>query len=175
MKFQITGLPRSGTAWLAAALNYAPDVVCVHEPVDMRVPEPKGVYRATGEAGSHLLVPEWRDRETDLRVFIHRGTAESHRALKAATGDDVPEQWFNDRLLPNARDYFELADVVLDFSDLFCFASVRKVWERVSEHKFDADKVAMLLGMNIQRNSLEYDFDEGFINAVKKHMERRVA
>jgi len=173
--FQVTGLPRSGSAWLSAALNYAPDVICVHEPVDRRVPEPKGEYRGVGEAGSHLLVPEYREREADLRVFIHRDAGECHEALSRAMGEEVPVDWFNDGLLPLGRDYLQQADIVLDYNDLFCFANVRKVWEKVSAHKFDADKVAMLLGMNVQRNSLEYDFEPAFMDAVVKHQERRVA
>ncbi len=177
MKFQISGLPRCGTAWITSVLNFCPSVICVHEEVDKNVPLPKGSYKSVGESGSHLLLPDFRNKKVDFRLFIYRDPNDSYNSLSRATGDEIPMDWWNNYLTPLAEEFFNKSDMVIEFKSLFNLDTVKKIWNKVTDESFEEDKVALMLGMNLQRNSLDYDFNEEFISMVTNHinLERRVA
>lgn len=81
MKFLITGLPRTRTAWFAAYFTGQPDTVCYHEAAsmghEMDIP-----YSNIGnsEAGVPLeWVAEWNP---DKIVVVHRPVVEVARSLE---------------------------------------------------------------------------------------------
>lgn len=164
MKFQIAGLPRSGTAWLASVLNLCPDVICVHEPADNNVPKPSGIYPNEGESGSHLLIPKCRDEHADLRIYINRPLEESFASLVKVTDGNVDAEWWDSSVIALAEEYIQKADMIFDFNNLFTEDTVSEIWKAVSSSAFESDKVRLMCGMNTQRNSLEYDIDEAFMN-----------
>jgi len=177
MKFQISGLPRSGTAWITAAVNLSPSVICVHEGIDKNVTLPKESYKSVGESGSHLLLPDFSNKKVDFRLFIYRDANDSYNSLCRSTDTEIPLDWWNNFLMPIAEEFFNKSDMVIEFKSLFTLDTVEKIWNKVTDESFQEDKVSLMLGMNLQRNSLDYDFNEGFINMVKNHInaERRVA
>jgi len=177
MKFQITGLPRSGTAWITSVLNLCPSVICVHEEVDKNVPLPKETYSSVGESGSHLLLPDFRNKKVDFRLFIYREPTDSYNSLCRATNTEIPMDWWNDFLTPLATEFFNKSDMVIEFESLFTLDTVKKIWNKVTDETFEEDKISLLLRMNLQRNSLDYDFNEEFMKMVTDHinLERRVA
>lgn len=167
MIFQIAGLPRSGTAWIASVLNLCPDVICVHEPVDRNVPIPQESYTNTGQAGSHLLLPKWANMESDLRIYINRAPADAYSSMVEVLGGMSWETYLR-RIAAPAREYEEMADIVIDFDALFTEGTVMCLWEYISDLPFQRDKVASMLNMNIQRESLDYNFDKKFQEEVHK-------
>ena len=166
MRFQLAGLPRSGTAWLSAVLNYAPDVMCVHEPVDLNVPVPVDGFRSMGVAGSHLLVPEYRDMPSDLRVFISRSPRESNKSLeRLGLGLGLGEGMFH-RMEDLGYEYADMCDIIIPFGKLFQIGTVFDLWYKVSNADLPTDKIMAMMNMNVQRNSLQYDFDPRFLESV---------
>ena len=167
MIFQIAGLPRSGTAWIASVLNLCPDIMCIHEPVDNNVPAPKGSYSHSGQSGSHLLVPSYRDMEADLRIFIKRDSEDCVKSLQDIYGDVVTDSWM-DCVVGPSIEYENKTDIIVNFENLFTEDAVKYIWESITEIPFCEDKVAPMFNMNIQRHSLEYDFDESVIECFNK-------
>jgi len=166
MIFQIAGLPRSGTAWAASILNLCPDIICVHEPPDVNVPVPSGLYRHSGESGSHLLVKDYRDRHADLRVFIKRDNEHCYNSTRILFDEELTRESWDTKLTPMAIDYEKGADIVISFDKLFSLDTIKYLWKEISDSPFDDDKVSLLLNMNIQRESFEYDFEPEFVASL---------
>lgn len=162
MIYQCSGLPRSGSAWISAALNLAPDVLCVHEPLDKNVHTPESSYRHVGQAGSHLLVPKYRDMDADLRIFIDRDANDAYESLVAAV-TDIDPGIFEEMIYNPSLEYRDKADIIIDFDKLFTEDAVKHIWESISDTPFQRDKILFMLNMNVQRHSLEYDFDGEFV------------
>jgi hypothetical protein len=167
MKFQIAGLPRSGTAWVASVLNLCPDVICVHEPPDLNVPVPVGLYHHCGESGSHLLVPDYRDEPADLRIFLKRNERHCYNSTNILFDDAMTRDSWLETLIPLAHEYERKSDIAIEFDQLFRIEAVKYIWNEISDSRFDEDKVSLLLNMNIQRESLEYKFSPKFANSLK--------
>lgn len=171
--FQIAGLPRSGTAWITAVLNLCPSVICVHEAIDKNVPVPKNEYSSVGESGSHLLLPDFVNKKVDFRLFIYRDYSDSYDSLCKATDTDIPIDWWNEFLTPLAREFFNKSDMVIEFESLFTIEGIKKIWSKVTKDPFEEDKISLMLGMNVQRNLLEYDLEEKFIEMFNNHQNEK--
>lgn len=167
MIFQIGALPRSGTAWISSVLNLCPDTICLHEPIDRNVPVPEGSYENWGQTGSHLLMPSIADMEADIRIYIKRDVVAVYDSLDKVVGGVDPKV-FKGTVVGAAEDYESDCDVVFDFESLFTEETVREIWGMVTNSAFPKDKVLTMLNMNIQRESLEYDFDQEYIDEFIK-------
>lgn len=165
MNFSVAALPRSGTAWIASVLNLCPDICCVHEPVDCNTHVPKMTYKHTGQSGSHLLAPDYGDVDADYSVYIDRDEDDVFDSIEAIY-DTVDEDAFA-YMVSMTDEYAAGCDMVVQFDKLFLTSTVAKIWESISELPFEADKVEMMLNMNVQRESLEYDFDPVFLKKLK--------
>lgn len=167
MIFQIASLPRSGTAWIASVLNLCPETICLHEPIDKNVPVPESSYENWGQSGSHLLMPSLADMDTDVRIYIDRDPVEVYDSLDKLIGGIDP-QTFNSTMAGASEDYQLDSDIIISYKSLFTEESVKAIWEIVTNSPFPKDKVAVMLNMNVQRDSLEYDFDEEYIDEFIK-------
>lgn len=172
MIFQIAGLPRAGTAWIASVLNLCPDIMCVHEPIDQNVPVPQNSYDHSGQSGSHLLVPAYAAMESDLRVFINRAPADAYASMVEVIGGMNYDSYLK-YMVGASREYEAMADIVIDFEELFTEAAVKYLWEIITEIPFNRDKALSMLNMNVQRESLAYDFDKKFTEEVQDHNNRK--
>lgn len=166
MIFQIAGFPRSGTAWAAAVLNLCPDIICVHESPDLNVHVPVGLYRHSGESGSHLIVGEYRDRDADLRIYVDRDGDECYNSTRILFEEELQREEWDMRLTPLADEYKGIANIVVDFDKLFSLDTIKYLWKEISDSPFDHDKVSLLLNMNIQRESFDYDFEPRFAESL---------
>jgi len=168
MIFQIGALPRSGTAWITAVLNLCPDIMCIHEPVDLQVPVPQNAYTHSGQSGSHLILPYCAAMEADLIIFIKRDSVECYESMASVLDEVVTIGEYRKYLVEPSHEYEAFADLVIDFDELFNEQTVRYIWEAISEKEFDVDKVRPMMNMNIQRESLDYKFCENFIDQVSQ-------
>jgi len=169
MIFQVAALPRSGTAWITAVLNLCPDIMCIHEPVDLQVPVPLNSYAHSGQSGSHLILPYCAAMEADLRIFIKRDSVECYESMDAAMDQIIGISDYRKYLVEPSHEYEAFADLVVDFDELFKEETVRYIWEAISKMEFDSDKVRPMMNMNVQRQSLDYDFCENFIDQVSEY------
>lgn len=170
MQIQIAGMPRSGTAWLATVLNFASDVMVVHEGPDKNIPVPSMAFKHSGQAGSHLLIPSLRDLHADLRVYLDRDSEVCYDSTDVLFDDMVPIETWNEEIRDRAEKYKLGADFTIKFENLFTVRAVKFVWESVTEQRFEEDKVRAMLNMNVQRHCLEFDIDEKLINELKGEM-----
>jgi len=169
MNFQIAGLPRTGTAWIASVLNLCPDIICVHESADKNVHVPVYKDKHYGQTGSHLLLPKYMGKETGLKVFIERDQEECLLSSALVLEKDIDlKEWR--KLVWNALNYKEKADIVITFDNIFTLKAVELIWKEISDCEFDYDKVTLMLNMNIQRHSLEYNFDPEFVESFNESM-----
>ena len=171
MIFQIAGLPRSGTAWITAVLNLCPDIMCVHEPVDKQVPVPEESYVNTGQAGSHLILPYCAEMYADYRVYIKRDAGDAYESI--ASLFDISAEDYRSHMLNPAIEYEAFSDIVIDFETLFTEDAVKYLWESISSMEFQRDKALQLLNMNIQRESLDYDFTSSYIEQFKEYTQNK--
>ena len=83
MKFVITGLPRTRTAWAAAYFNTCPDTFCYHEATWTKESLDKP-YKNVGNADSGvILVPDWlTDNPVDKIIVIHRDPEQVKKSLR---------------------------------------------------------------------------------------------
>lgn len=150
-KFFITGLPRSGTAWLANFLSYGRDVFCYHEasafdldkPADNRQQRALSLMDLTGaregisrvgNACSDVL--NW---PTDLPgevVIIRREAQDSLASLKRAWrgwGQDpsVLDEVYDRNLCVYEKflEKFESRALMVDFSELWTLKAAARIWE----------------------------------------------
>ena len=171
MIFQIAGLPRSGTAWITAVLNLCPDIICVHEPVDQQVPVPEESYMHTGQAGSHLILPYCSAMEADLRIFIKRNLSEAYDSINSLFEISVED--YRKFMVVPSYEYEAFADIVVDFDNLFTENVISYLWESISSMEFQRDKALQLLNMNIQRESLDYDFTKNYIEQFTEYIQNK--
>jgi len=169
MIFHISALPRSGTAWIASVLNLCPDIMCVHEPVDGKVPVPEKAYRHNGQSGSHLLMPNVG--RADLNVYIQRDPDECYNATSVVMPVPMADRdYWNKTLVRLATECQGNADVVIFYENLFTIAAVRYLWETISDEPFEQDKVAQMIGKNVQRQSLEYEISDDSMNEMREFL-----
>jgi hypothetical protein len=156
--FQISALPRSGTAFLSALFNLHPGCICFHElpATDRGWKDTRARARAhwpvVGESGTYSWTPKAIIPES-RKVYIRRDWRESRRRFNRAA-----------RWSPSEPDYEALAAAVeawardhgaliIPFAAPFPLETLERIWTHClgSDCPFPAEKAAMLAGMNIQR------------------------
>lgn len=140
--------------------------MCVHEPVDGKVPVPEKAYKHNGQSGSHLLLLDIG--KADLNVYLHRDPDECYNSSSVVLPSPMLDKGYWDSVMvPMAMEWKDRADVVICFENLFTVHAVRYLWETISDEPFEQDKVAQMLGKNVQRQSLEYETSQELIDEVR--------
>lgn len=158
MIFQITGYPRSGTAWLTTMFNLAPEVMAYHE-LAMRTEvwksqlshvQDRGLI--AGDVGTYqylqkAVIPDAK------KVFIQRNPVESELQCRKATG--IHNCMENIRFLESkANNWIDEWDpLVVEFVDLFKLETLEMIWIYCTpgtKIEFPDERVEQLLKFNIQ-------------------------
>lgn len=90
--FVITGLPRSGTAWIAMLLNLHTGVFCYHDAVATAATDSYADalsipgFKAVGDSSSAAMAPAFDDLVAE-RIFIHRDEEQCRESLHKVMGD----------------------------------------------------------------------------------------
>lgn len=165
---QITGLPRSGTAFLSVLFTHVKDAQVFHELAatdnDWRLQHsqsmhsPRGVVIDCSTYGylPKAIIPDAR------KVFIRQPWEESlQRAIKAF-GFTPPAEGF--RALAKMSDQWaeQWMPLIVDRENLFKIESLRLIWDYCLEgaQEFPEAAAAHLLLMNVQRQNGAEIFNE---------------
>jgi hypothetical protein len=166
MIFQVTGLPRSGTAFLASFLNLHPQCFCHHDIAAERddwkeySERLEGKWRFVGESSTYGWFPR-AQREGVPRIFIHRPFADIVKSLiKFMRKEEIPVSSLmrgEEVALDWAR---RLQAQIIPFNHLFDVRTLEQVWSHIFREtgSFPVEKAEIFVAMNIQRNDIKETF-----------------
>lgn len=134
--FFVTGLPRSGTAWMATFLSGCPGVTCVHEALrdldrieDLPAALPDEPFSGTADSGLPFFLEEVEAIFPDAPwVLLDRAEAASRASLTAFLGQEPPPGLYEALRAPLAR--IREKALVIPFEEL----TEREFAERLMTH-----------------------------------------
>jgi len=144
MKFVITGLPRSRTAWFAGYFTQG-DTICVHEAAfydkDMDLP-----FENIGTADSgYLNEPEWAEAfAPDKVVVVHRPLKEVIRSLDIIGITNVDDKMADLQVRLN-----EVVGLHVDFYDI----GLKDIHEYLGLPGYNKERADLFMHLNIQHQN----------------------
>lgn len=167
MIFQITGYPRSGTAWLTTMFNLTPDVTAFHELAmtnerwRQTLQETVNAGQIVGDIGTYQYFPK-AVIANSRKVFINQDSLEAQGRVEKATGTWIHNAHLDwKRMSDNWRS--EWNPMVVEYKDLFKIETLERIWkfcipwrEAIPDSRgricnvFPYQKVEQLLKFNIQ-------------------------
>lgn len=159
MNYLITGLPRSRTAWLAAAVG-CDDHPCLHEGLVLGV-DGLGQWmdeNPTGGDSDSGLPMFWRKLAFPYRlVIVRRDPEEAARSYAKAAGFDLTLARLAISNLSESLDEWALAKnhLAVDYKTLSNNATVAAIIEFCTGRKADMSRLAVLQGLQIEQRGLK--------------------
>jgi len=143
MKFVITGLPRTRSAWFSAYLSQGP-VYCHHEATfhgsSMDVPFD---YVGNSDSG-YILCPEWAEAQGPHKVVvIHRPVDEVEKSLASIGQKDT--RWLLEQMEPSLQ---ALDALHVDFHDIN--KRIKDIHDYLGIPGYHPYRAALYSKMNIQ-------------------------
>jgi hypothetical protein len=173
---QITGLPRSGTAFMATVMMLHPDCNVFHEAAADgtgwrdRIEESRERYPITADCGTYQFIRGFTTNDSD-KVFLSRPYRESADACAVAL-DSSPDYSTSLLLREQAFQWIETYEVrSFGFNGLFNVDTIRDIWTHLKLGKFPENKVAQLVRMRITRKDVELFSLENAVNTVRELQE----
>lgn len=168
---QITGLPRSGTAFMATVMMLHPDCNVFHEAAADgpgwrdRIEESRRTYPITADCSTYSYMPGFTTKYSD-KVFLSRPFRES--AESCGVFLDMPPDYHTALLMrEQAFKWIEKYRVrSFAFSNLFNVDTIRDIWTHLNLGKFPEQKVAQLVRMRITRKDVELFSFENAVSTV---------
>lgn len=172
MIIQVTGLPRSGTAFIATFLNLHPYCICHHDLAADRddwkeYPETlEKDWQFVGEVSTYGWLPKaQRPSVLSPKVAIFRRPEDSHAAVKRIMGHQTGG------LDPFIHGYEALKDwayrvsaLRVSFEDLHTVAGLQEIWNHVFvpswDTPFPVEKAQQMITMNVQRRNPQETFGD---------------
>lgn len=160
MLIQITGLPRSGTAFLSAFLSLHPECIAYHELAgyedDYRTILDNSLkkYPFVVECSTYGYLPQCTYHESK-KVFIARDMFESLRRSETAMGAVIALERYEE-LMDAAGEWVDTyGSLRVSFRNLFTVAELLRIWEFVfdSDDYFSREKAELFCRLNIQMNN----------------------
>lgn len=150
--FQITGLPRSGTAFAATAFNYCNGVFCSHEPLELGVPFPPHGYRFVGETGTYQHLPG-HIVESARKVCLVRDGNACRESAERMMKEPIPH-W--EAIVDSVVAYKQRPDVVcFPFEKLFTVQGLLELFDLcLGDYHVDNWKLNELIQMNVQKQGM---------------------
>jgi hypothetical protein len=163
--FQITGYPRSGTAWVASVLNTSPDILAYHESIIQNSFDYLD-YDYVGDCSSEILFSGFDENPNNVKIVIARDLDECKSSMLECTLPTTEEQW--NRIEEQFDERLAEANMVVLFDDLFNLKAIDTLFERIApEAKEDHVKMLQLITMNVQLNTIDYT--DSMVNFTNKY------
>lgn len=174
---QITGLPRSGTAFMATVMMLHPDCNVFHEAAAdghgwrERIEESRLKYPITADCGTYQFIRGFTTNDSD-KLFLSRPYRESSDACAVAL-DSAPDYSSAYSMREQAFQWIETYEVrSFGFNGLFNVDTIRDIWTLLNLGKFPEHKVAQLIRMRITRKEVELFSFENAVSTVRELAER---
>jgi len=171
--FQISGLPRSGTAWIATVLSLSPDVTCYHEALmhgDPKILLRNAPTKYAGDCSTYGFMPKqviWDAK----KVLIFRSPFDSFVSAENAFKRKIDVATQNALVRHREQFFFDNDHGIfaVEFHELFTAEIVNRILEYCCPGAtIDPIKLQLALSMNIQRSNPAETFSE---EVCAKHRE----
>lgn len=147
IKFMVLGAPRSGTAFAANWLT-TDNTLCYHDPLFRwhfdqldKIESDKDLgVSCTGLA----LIPHFTRKHPAMKVILHRPAEEISASLQRIGLPPLAPGW--DKAL------HDIDGLHVSWMDLFDPVGARRIYERLLDRRFDADRHRELVDLNVQTN-----------------------
>lgn len=143
IEFMLIAAPRSGTTWAANWLT-TDKTLCLHDPLFTRhyteLDDIESGKRLGVSCTGLFMFPEWVNGHKARKVILHRDLNEINASLEAIGLAGISREYHNRLDLING--------IHLDYQDLF--DSPRPIYEYLTGLKFDEERHAMLLDIEMQ-------------------------
>ena len=166
MDFIVTGLPRSGTTWVANWLT-TDTTLCIHDPLYKYHLEDLDNIETNKKLGISCTAI-WRSLEflknhPAKKLIIHRDLNEVNDSLSNEMGVPTISKEKADSLS-------DIYGIHLSFVDLFNPVIAKEVYETLLEKQFDEERYAHLVELNIQPNFGKVSFDKAALNDFRQRI-----
>lgn len=166
MLITVTGLPRSGTAFVSQLLQLHPHCLAYHELAAYRkdwreaLKEYKWEADFVADCNTYGYLKEY-DVIPDKRVYIQSSPSQSHQSSEIACKKKIDPQ-----LMINLARIGEIWSqendcLVIDRKKVFTLEGCRDIWMYCFDQFFPDYKVKELVKLNIQQHNAHVHFGEG--------------
>jgi hypothetical protein len=164
MNFIVTGLPRSGTTWVANWLT-TDDTLCIHDPLYKYGLDQLDTIQTNKRLGISCTgiwrFPEFLKTHPARKLIIHRDIAEINDSLANEMGVPTLSQ-------EEAESLKDIYGMHVLFSDLFNPIVAKEIYEALLEKPFDAERHAYLVELNVQPNFGKVVFNKAALDDFRQ-------
>lgn len=177
---QITGLPRSGTAFVATFLALHPECVSFHELIMKSDDYRKKILYTTKtnkfvvDSSTYGFLPQCTFKESK-KVYIERDFWESKNSLERALKLNIDEKFYYDNLIEIKKWKEENLVYQVKFKELFKVETLERLWQYCfgSLEYFVREKAELFLDMNIQIKHPEIVLNKTIFDRINKQLCQR--
>lgn len=164
MDFIVTGLPRSGTTWVANWLT-TDDTMCIHDPLYKYGLDQLDTIETNKRLGISCTgiwrFPKFLKAHPARKLIIHRLLDEVNDSLANEMG--VPTIGEAD-----AESLSSIYGMHVFFPDLFNPVIAKEIYEYLLEKPFDAERYTYLVEMNVQPNFNKVVFNKAALDDFRQ-------
>lgn len=174
---QITGLPRSGTAFMATFFALNPECVCFHELITKNdnyrneIENQLKYHKFVIDASTYGFLPQCTYKNSK-KVFLDRNPSESLKSSEIALKTKIEKSTYNYYLkeIKNWKDNNEVLNV--KFGELFKVPTLKIVWMYCfgTDKYFSEQKANHFIQMNIQMMNPEIIFKKEIFEQINKQL-----
>jgi hypothetical protein len=164
--FIVTGLPRSGTTWIANWLT-TDTTLCIHDPLYKCNAEELDDIKSDKKLGISCTgiwrMPEFLEAHPAKKLIVHRDLDEVNDSLSNEMGVSTISKEEADSLS-------SIYGIHLSFKDLFNHLIAEEVYETLLEKPFDYERYIHLVEMNVQPNFENVTFDREALDNFRRRI-----
>jgi len=167
LDFIVTGLPRSGTTWIANWLT-TDQTLCIHDPLyKYTLDELNGIITSKKLGVSCTALwrfPDYLKDHQARKLIVHRDLKEVNDSLaNEMQVDTVSEE--------DAASLKDIFGIHADFKDIFDKDRAKEIYETLLQLPFDEERYLQLVEMNIQPNFGKVTFDLDKLKDFRRRIE----
>lgn len=174
---QITGLPRSGTAFVATFLALHPECVSFHELITKtenyrnKLAELNKIHKFVIDSSTYGFLPSCTFEES-RKVYLSRNIWESKKSAEAALKVSIDEKVYFDFLWKIKEWKNKYNPLTLRFEEIFEVKNLKRLWEYCfgNDEYFSELKAEHFIEMNIQTNHPEIVFEKEIFERINKQV-----
>jgi hypothetical protein len=164
--FMVTGMPRSGTTWVANWLT-TDDTLCIHDPMYKYHFEELDAIESDKRLGISCTAlwrtPDLLAKHPARKLIIHRLLNEVNDSLANEMGvPTITEE--------QAESLSSIYGMHVYFPDLFNPVIAKEIYEYLLEKPFDAERYAYLVEMNVQPNFDNLVFNKAALDEFRRRI-----
>lgn len=167
LDFIVTGLPRSGTTWIANWLT-TDQSLCIHDPLyKYKLDELDGIITSKKLGISCTAMWNFRDflnSHPARKLIVHRDLAEVNDSLKNEMHVDTISQ-------EQAASLNDIYGIHADLKDIFDKHKAKEIYETLLQIPFDEERYLQLVEMNVQPNFGKVTFDLDTLNDFRRRIQ----